>query len=149
MKKVITIHLAGRLFQIEEDAYQKLEEALIRVRLQNAAQCDSYEAFFAEYFQNQIELGQKVVTFQMVYEVLREKGLLDGSKDAGFNSQTPYQRLYRNQNEKVIAGICSGLGAYWSIDPVLLRLLFIVLFLGFGFGILLYVIMWILIPKSK
>jgi phage shock protein PspC (stress-responsive transcriptional regulator) len=44
--------------------------------------------------------------------------------------------------------VCSGLGQYWSTDPILLRLLFVVLFFGFGTGLLLYIIMWIVIPKA-
>ena len=149
MKKVVSIHLAGHIFQIEEDAYQKLENALCSVRLQNPQKCETLEAFFAEQFQSRLELGQKVITFQMVYEELRDKGLLN--QQAEESHQNPYaysspKRIFRSLNEKVIAGVCGGLGEYWNIDPVLIRLALVVLFFGAGFGGLLYILMWILIP---
>jgi len=149
MKKVVTIHLAGKLFQIEEDAYMKLEDALLRMRLKDPVRCESLEGLFSDYFQSRMELGQKVVTFQMVYEVLRDQNLLNSSQENNQFERTPYQRLTRNVNDKVLGGVCSGMGDYWSIDPVLFRLLFVVLFFGFGVGLLMYIIMWLIIPKSN
>lgn len=149
MKKVVTIHLAGKLFQIEEDAFLKLEEALCRMRLKDPVRCESLEVMFSENFQNRIELGQKVITFQMVYEILRDQNLLNFNQGNSPSDRTPYQRLTRNLNDKVLGGVCSGMGDYWTIDPILFRLLFVVLFFGFGVGLLMYIIMWIVIPKSK
>jgi phage shock protein C len=149
MKKVVTIHLAGKLFQIEEDAYLKLEDALCRMRLKDPIRCESLEAIFSENFQNRMELGQKVVTFQMVYEILRDQNLLNFANENSSSERIPYQQLTRNINDKVLGGVCSGMGDYWSIDPVLFRLLFVVLFFGFGVGLLMYIIMWVIIPKSK
>lgn len=149
MKKVVTIHLAGKLFQIEEDAYLKLEDALCRMRLKDPVRCESLETMFSENFQNRMELGQKVVTFQMVYEILRDQNLLNQNQGNNQSERTPYQQLTRNINDKVLGGVCSGMGDYWSIDPVLFRLLFVVLFFGFGVGLLMYIIMWLVIPKSN
>lgn len=149
MKKVVTIHLAGKLFQIEEDAYLKLEDSLCRMRLKDPVRCESLEALFSEIFQNRMELGQKVVTFQMVYEILRDQNLLNQNQGNNQSERTPYQQLTRNINDKVLGGVCSGMGDYWSIDPVLFRLLFVVLFFGFGVGLLMYIIMWLVIPKSN
>lgn len=149
MKKVVTIHLAGKLFQIEEDAFLKLEEALCKMRLKDPVRCESLEVMFSENFQNRMELGQKVITFQMVYEILRDQNLLNFNQGNIQSERTPYQRLSRNLNDKVLGGVCSGMGDYWTIDPILFRLLFVVLFFGFGVGLLMYIIMWIVIPKSK
>lgn len=56
------------------------------------------------------------------------------------------KKIYRSRNDKVIAGICGGLGKYLDIDPVIIRVLFIILLLTIGSGILIYLLAWILIP---
>jgi phage shock protein C len=55
-------------------------------------------------------------------------------------------KLYRSPTDKMFGGVCGGLGAYLAIDPVLIRLFFVLLTLGGGSGIVIYMIMWILIP---
>lgn len=56
------------------------------------------------------------------------------------------KKLYRSRNDKIIAGICGGIGKYLDIDPIIIRLIFIILLLTIGSGILIYLIAWILIP---
>lgn len=58
------------------------------------------------------------------------------------------KKLYRNQNDTVIAGVCSGLAEYFDIDPVLSRIVFVLLALFGGGGVLVYVILWIILPKK-
>ena len=58
------------------------------------------------------------------------------------------KKLYRLNSERKIAGICAGLGAYFAIDPVIVRLLFLISVFFGGIGIAAYVIMWILVPPS-
>jgi phage shock protein PspC (stress-responsive transcriptional regulator) len=55
-------------------------------------------------------------------------------------------KLYRSTTDRMIAGVCGGLGAYLEIDPVLVRLFFVLLTLGGGGGVLIYLLLWILIP---
>ncbi len=57
-------------------------------------------------------------------------------------------RLRRSRTDKVIGGVCGGLGAYLGVDPVWLRIAFVALALGGGSGVLLYVIAWIAIPEE-
>lgn len=59
------------------------------------------------------------------------------------------KRLYRNQHKKILAGVCSGLGDYFNIDPVIIRLLWLVLTIFGGAGILIYIIAWIIIPENQ
>ena len=59
------------------------------------------------------------------------------------------KRLYRSKKNKIIAGVCAGIGEYFEVDPVLIRLLWIVFTLMGGAGILAYVIAWIIIPEEK
>ena len=59
-----------------------------------------------------------------------------------------YRKLYRSRTNRVIAGVAEGLGEFFEIDPVIIRILFVVLTLGAGGGILLYVLLWIFVPAK-
>jgi phage shock protein C len=56
------------------------------------------------------------------------------------------KRLYRSKNEKMIAGVCGGLASYFSIDPTLVRLIFILLLFAPPSGVLIYLIIWLITP---
>jgi phage shock protein C len=58
------------------------------------------------------------------------------------------KRIYRSRKEKIIAGVCGGLGNYLDLDPVLVRIIWVLFVLVFGSGILAYLIAWILIPRE-
>ena len=58
------------------------------------------------------------------------------------------KRIKRSRTEKIIAGVCGGIGEYFNIDPVLVRLLFVALLLLGGWTLLAYIIAWIIIPKE-
>lgn len=59
------------------------------------------------------------------------------------------RKLYRNSKDKIIAGVCSGLGDYLNIDPVIVRIIALALFFMQGFGLLTYIIAWVIIPPSN
>jgi phage shock protein C len=58
------------------------------------------------------------------------------------------RKLYRSRTDRSIAGVCGGLGNYLGIDVSLLRLAFVLLFLLGGHGLLIYIIMWIIVPEE-
>ena len=58
------------------------------------------------------------------------------------------KRLYRSGKDKVIAGVCGGIGEYLNVDPVIIRLIWAVSVLFYGTGLLLYIIAWIIIPRN-
>ncbi|HHX43540.1 MAG TPA: PspC domain-containing protein [Chloroflexi bacterium] len=58
------------------------------------------------------------------------------------------ERLYRSETDRVIAGVCGGLGAYLRIDPLILRILFVVLAMVNGIGLFVYLVLWIVVPSS-
>ncbi len=58
------------------------------------------------------------------------------------------EKLYRSRINKVFGGVCAGLGKYLDIDPIIIRILFIVMFIFHGIGLLIYIIMWILTPEE-
>ena len=61
---------------------------------------------------------------------------------------TPVKRLYRSRKNRVLAGVCGGLGEYLNIDPVVVRLIWVAISLVWGFGIILYVIAALIIPEE-
>jgi phage shock protein C len=58
------------------------------------------------------------------------------------------RRLYRSGKERILGGVCGGIAEYLGIDPVIIRLLFILITLPYGFGIFLYIILWIIMPRN-
>ncbi len=77
-----------------------------------------------------------------------------GQHQANPNAQTGnddnrYRRLYRNPDDKVLGGVCSGVSAYFGIsDPIWVRLAFVAAFFLFGWGVLLYIILWVIVPEA-
>lgn len=59
------------------------------------------------------------------------------------------RRLYRSSTDKIISGVSGGLGDYFEIDPLLIRVLFVVTTLGWGIGLLAYIILWIAMPRDN
>lgn len=59
---------------------------------------------------------------------------------------TPYRKLWRSRTDRKIAGICGGLGHYFAIDPIWIRVLFVIFFLTGGAALIAYLILWLLIP---
>lgn len=59
------------------------------------------------------------------------------------------KRLYRNPENRVLGGVCSGLGAYFNADPVLIRIIFILFTILFASGILIYLVMWMIMPEAR
>ena len=58
------------------------------------------------------------------------------------------KRLYRDPDNRIIGGVCGGLSAYFNTDPILFRILFILISLGMGSGLIIYIILWIAIPEA-
>jgi phage shock protein PspC (stress-responsive transcriptional regulator) len=58
------------------------------------------------------------------------------------------RKLYRSKNNRMIAGVCGGLGDYFNIDPTLVRLLFVLIGLTVGGGFLIYLLLWLILPEE-
>lgn len=65
------------------------------------------------------------------------------------NKKSSFSRLYRSEKNKMIAGVCGGLGEFFGIDPSIVRLLFILIIIFGGSGILLYIVLWIILPTES
>lgn len=146
MKKVITIHISGMLFHMEEDGFTIMRESLFRQGKQGDK---ATEAALAEKFNALLTPGKQVITLADVQMVLPQLGFRV-NYDAGTSYTEPeVKRVYRKSTGKVIGGVCAGFGDYWNIDPVILRILFIALFFGFGAGLLFYILLWIILPVKN
>ncbi|MCK9218915.1 MAG: PspC domain-containing protein [Bacteroidales bacterium] len=63
-------------------------------------------------------------------------------------SNSEVKRLYRSKTDRMIGGVCGGFGKYFNLDPVLMRLIWVILFFCGGVGFLAYIIAWIIIPEE-
>ncbi|MDR3642109.1 MAG: PspC domain-containing protein [Candidatus Doudnabacteria bacterium] len=163
MNKVITINLNGRAFLLEEGGYEKLQNYLQEARTRLGEDPDKEEIIadleqaVAEKFSRFLAAGKTVVLEKEVDEVLKEMGPVQGSQktdETANSSQNDSagapKRLYLIREGAIFGGVCTGLAAYFNADVTLIRLIFIILTLVTqGFGILVYLIMMIVIPKAK
>ena len=150
MKKVLNISLAGRSFAIEEDAYKRLSEYLghFRTRLaasatgENAEVMEDLESRISELFMQELGDESRVVSLSLVERVTGQLGMPDGPDPA------IRKKIYRDYDNKRIAGVCAGLAVYLDIDVVLARVLMLVALVAGTAGFWIYVICWIAIPKA-
>ena len=169
MKKTVTINLAGLIFNIDEDAYAHLKNYLDTIRSYFSESegrdeiMTDIEARIAEMLQDKLKNGRQVVILSDVQEVIEAMGQPEdylSEEFEGDNKETATpgssqfrnstrRRLFRDPDNTVIGGVCSGIGHYFGIDPIWIRLAFIIAVLTLGTGVLLYIILWIIIPKAK
>ncbi len=63
-------------------------------------------------------------------------------------NQSGHKTLYRSRKQRIIAGVCGGLAEYFNVDPTWVRIIFIVLLLAFGSTLIVYLIMWLIVPDA-
>ena len=108
----------------------------------------------AELFRARLAAYKQVITIEDVRQVIAILGTPEDISDnegpsARDKFSSPgYHRMYRDPDHRIIGGVCSGMAAYWNIDPLIVRIIFIVLAFA-GIGILLYLILYIAIPEAK
>lgn len=167
MNKTVTVNISGIIFHIEEQAYAELQAYLEALRQQFRGDeggdeiVADIEARIAELFQELLNERKHVITAEDVANVtaqLGNPGDFEGAggaesygTDADANAErtsSEHRKLYRDEDDKVVAGVCSGLGHYFGIDPIIPRVIFVLaLFAGFGF--LTYIIIWIAVPAAR
>jgi phage shock protein PspC (stress-responsive transcriptional regulator) len=159
MKKTFSANLGNRVYNIDEDAYLKLKEYLDRIEGYFSDQkerddiMNDIELRISELFTERMGINKQVVTRTDVEEVIAVMGdprVISGVEDEPHTTRekrTGPRRIFRDPDDRMIGGVCSGLGAYMGIDPVIMRILFLVLFF-FGIGFLGYIILWIAVPEA-
>lgn len=165
MNKTVTINISGIIFHIDEDAFEKLSKYLgtIRSYLKDSDGCDEImtdiESRIAEMLQEKVSATKQVVLMNDVDHVisvmgkpeefaLGESELFHTEEKTIRDKEPAKKRVFRDPDDKVLGGVCSGIGAYFGIDPVWLRLAFALVFFVWGTGLLVYILLWIIIPKA-
>lgn len=168
MKKTISINISGFVFNIEEEAYDQLRQYLknIRKNFNNEDEREEImadiEARIAELFQERISPIKEVIDEKDIEDIATIMGNPEDfstdeesdntSEERKYESTTdeqPPKRLFRDKDNASIGGVCAGLSHYLNLDIFVVRLLFVVLTLTIGSGILLYIILLIVIPEAK
>lgn len=168
MKKVININFQGTIVPIEETAYEILKQYIESLRGYFAEEegkeeiINDIESRISELFQERIKAGATCITEADVEAISKNIGRpedfeeatggeQEGSKKKTDNQQEGFKdwswknkRLYRDENNKILGGVCSGIAAYLGIDPVIVRVLFIIS----GIGFLAYILLWVFVPGS-
>jgi phage shock protein PspC (stress-responsive transcriptional regulator) len=174
MKKVININFQGRVIPIEETAHTKLQQYVESLRRFFANEegrdeiINDIETRIAELFADILKKGATCITDENVESVITSMGRpedfegeeakvesqLKGEKadtnDSGeYKRYKPAGRLYRDSRDKILGGVCAGIASYLKLDPSIVRILFALITIGgFGAGFLLYIILWVVLPKT-
>ena len=162
MNKTLTINLANSIFNIDENAYQALQRYLEAVKKYltgtqgNEEILADVEARISELFSEKLTPEKQVIVLQDVEQIIQVMGQPeDYSIDEDIFDEAPktktstrVKKLYRDGDQKLMGGVCSGIGHYLSIDPLWIRLLFIVFLFGGGFSVITYIILWAIVPEA-
>lgn len=154
MQKTVTISIGGLSFQLEEDAYRHLEAYLEGLKRHFAASVDApdivadFEARISEKLAERGGRGPVTLTeVSAITDSLGRPEDFDAAPARG--EQKAPKKLYRNPDDALLGGVCSGLSAYLGWDAVWVRLIFVLFTLANGFGVALYLILWIIVPEAK
>ncbi|WP_339659945.1 PspC domain-containing protein [uncultured Polaribacter sp.] len=166
MNKTININLGGFFFHIDEVAYQKLRRYLesIARSLSDDPQGKNeiiadIEARISELLSEKITDARQVVNESDIDDVIKIMGQPEdyAETDESYNessysytrNNTSGKKLFRDGDDKFLGGVASGIAHYFDIDTIWVRLGLLALFFGAGFGVLIYIILWILLPEAK
>ncbi|WP_291102975.1 MULTISPECIES: PspC domain-containing protein [unclassified Flavobacterium] len=163
MNKTVNINLGGMFFHIDEDAYQKLTRYFdaIKRSLSNSSGQDEIikdiEMRVSELLTEKQKSDKHVVAMKDVDEVIAVMGQPEdyrideeGTENISTNySSSKTRKLYRDTEHGMIGGVLAGLGHYFGIDKVWLRIFLLIMLFAWGTGVLAYIILWIVMPEAK
>jgi phage shock protein PspC (stress-responsive transcriptional regulator) len=173
MKKIININLSGRVIPIEDSAYESLQRYIESLRRYFAREdgrdeiINDIESRVAELMDDKVRKGSNAITDADMSEIIGSMGSVEDFEAADATETTTQSestgsytypksegrfkgRLHRDAADKMIGGVCAGIANYMNVDPAIVRLLFaIITFGGFGFGFLLYILLWIVLPAKS
>jgi phage shock protein PspC (stress-responsive transcriptional regulator) len=177
MKQVININFQGRVVPIEVTAFDTLKAYTESLHKYFAGEegrdeiINDIESRIAELFQERLKAGATCITDSDVEAIIKSIGRPEDFEEADGGASTgseqkktdtksssqaeqpktapgTHKRLYRDENNKVLGGVCSGIANYFGMDPVIIRIIFVVLLFAGGIGFLPYIIFWIAVPSS-
>lgn len=170
MKKTYNINLGGIVFHIDEDAYELLDKYISNLRIhfnkEEGAEeiVHDMELRISELFSERLNERKEVITVTDVEEIIAQMGKPEEFSESTTQETNEYikeekgpKRLFRDPDNKVIGGVCSGIAAYFGWDVTILRIIIILLALPVFTGgafivksiILFYIIAWLIIPEAN
>lgn len=161
MKEITRIHLAKTPYDIELDAKEVLQKYLSEIKQMMGSEDTMYEieARMVELLGERGVQSNGIITMSDVEDLRSKMGLPKEFSDSESNedsqadltpSNSPAKRLMRDTDNAIFGGVCAGIAAYWGINPLWVRLLFIISpFITFGTALLVYIIIWISLPEAK
>lgn len=165
MNKTVNINIGGLFFNVDENAFQKLSRYFdaIKRSLSNSSGKDEImkdiEMRVAELLQEKQVSEKHAVTLTEVDQVIQVMGQPEDyridDEETTTNSGTSFsktisKKLYRDKDNGLIGGVCTGLGHYFGVDAIWIKIaLLIAVFAGFGTGILIYIILWAVTPNAN
>jgi len=166
MKKTVSVNIKGSNFLIEEDAYELLQDYLDRLKaaLKNESGSkeiiEDVELRIAELCSEKLTEFKTVVELEDIEEILKALGdpsmYIDEEEEPtaekvyeSSSNKGNERRLFRDTENAVIGGVCQGIANFMNVDVVVIRAIFVIILLFAGFGFPLYVILWIIVPKTK
>ena len=164
MNKTFNINIAGTVFNVDEDAYDLLNKYLESIKLyfskidKDGEIISDIESRIAENFLSKLSNKNNSISLSDVKNIIKIMGTLDDFKeiydDENKEEETfssngkDSKKLHRNINDKVIAGVASGISNYFQVDPIIIRIIFLASLFAGGFGFFAYIICWIGIPAK-
>jgi phage shock protein PspC (stress-responsive transcriptional regulator) len=156
MKKNFSVNIGSRLFNIDEDAYERLLGYLGRLRLFFASEegreeiLTDIEMRISELLEQKKTDGSAIITLQQIDEVIAgmgEPGQLSGSQGEPSREKAK-GKLYRDPDNRQVGGVCAGIAAWFGTDPLWIRIVFALITLMYGTGAIIYLILWIILPEA-
>lgn len=162
MNKTVNMNLGGFFFHIDEDAYQKLNRYFDAIKRSLSSEgreeiMNDIESRISELFSEKLTNDKQVLGMKDVDDVIAVMGQPEDykiedndPKDAGLAyTRSGSKKLYRDRDNGILGGVAAGLGHYFGIDTVWIRILFIISpFISFGTSIIIYIILWIITPEA-
>ena len=157
MKKTVTANISGTIYNIEDDAFDLMQKYLHSIKMYFSSYEDSEEIFMD--FENRISENlysisnnaNEVINSKHVAKIIEIMGKPEDFEDLEIENDNikDLSKLRRNNNDRIIAGVASGISDYFKIDPFITRLLFVLTIPVGGFGFFFYLICWIAMPKTS
>ncbi len=163
MNKTYNINVGGYPFTIDEDAFEALEKYLDRIdaRFHNVDGGDEIIEDIEQRMAELLQEGKKaraIITLEDVQNAINTLG--SPEEFDAYNRESEYasgkreyktgRKLFRDPEDQMIGGVCSGLAAYFGIEDVVwVRIAFAIAFFGGGTGLLLYLVLWAIVPEAK
>lgn len=161
MNKTVNINISGMVFHIEEDAYDVLKKYMHEIKTWFSQSADEVEIVtdienrIAEMFTEILgKENREVIVLKDVEGVIGQIGRVSDFQEAEAGEEVPPvqevpRRLFRDPDDKKLGGVCAGISHYFDWDPVWLRIVWALLAIFYGVGIIIYIILWLVIPEAK